>query len=211
MDRRARRLAVVSADSLPHAKISLVWRFPSPSSCAHILQADRASSCRVLPPNCRAWQSRDLRACGGLRRRASAFRTSPFRRATMSFGVPAGARIANQELKVKSGQARFARPSAHRETAAGAARSSPDKPELAAAHQRRNRAQSLKADRYLARRHVGRGLRRALVGNMGQAKCRRLEAKIAIARCCGLPGPPRAVVDLARRRLCRGDQVGRRS
>jgi len=98
-----------------------------------------------------------------------AFRASAFSLAMMCFGVPAGARIANQELKKNPG-----RPDSETvgtsKLRQPALRGHADQFELTAAHQRRDRAEALKADGNLAGGDVGCSLRSALVGTLSLSR-----------------------------------------
>src|SRR5262249_56974459 len=117
-----------------------------------------ASCSRVMAPSSSGEEPRNAKPrSSGLRRTStspSALTISAFRRATIGFGVPAGARIANQELKVKPGK-----PDSEMVGTSGNCgklrRAHADQPELPSTHQRRHGAQALKTDRDLTRSNVG--------------------------------------------------------
>src|SRR4029079_2594000 len=112
-----------------------------------------------MPRNASAELPRTAKPSSSSLRRTSgsptAFNTSAFNRTITSLGVAAGARIANHELKKKPGQTGCRNGRHIGELQQSFLGGHPYQSELAAAHQCRDRTQTLEADRNLAGGDVG--------------------------------------------------------
>ena len=114
----------------------------------------------------------------------------------MSLGVAAGVRMANHELKKKPGRPEFRNGRYIGKLRKSALRRHPQQFDLAAPYQPGDGAEPLKGDRNLTAGDIGRGLRGALVGDMGQ-RYAGLRSEHRHRQMLRAAGTARTIVDLA--------------